>query len=111
MTKISCTNNYKSNYSAVPARIPAHTNSISASAVPARSSFAEYSSENLKSYLPSFCSLKTNSTFPSEAKQIKTIKKKLDDETQQIFSKLEEKGILKDTSFNSDNPISSGVGL
>ncbi len=106
MLNILSINNQKIGYSAIPARQTSISpnNFITDNPIN-KNSYKKYSVENLQSYIPSFSRLNKKSALPSERKQIKVIKNKLDNESQEIFNKLQAKGILQDNSSNDGTTV------
>ena len=74
-----------------------------------KQNFVQYSAENLKAYIPSFSAKQkeTNSTnnIPSRNQQIRTIKSKLDKNSQLLLNRLEQNGILDDNNSNDGSTV------
>lgn len=74
-----------------------------------KQNFVQYSAENLKAYIPSFSAKQkeTNNTnnIPSRNQQIRTIKSKLDKNSQLLLNRLEQNGILDDNNSNDGSTV------
>lgn len=80
---------------------------VSNSNVSVPADLAKVSAENLRAYIPSFTANTeaTNNTIPSRQVQIKTVKSKLDKQSQLTLNKLEKAGILDNKDSNDGSSV------
>ena len=69
---------------------------------------SKITNENFKAYIPSFKrtnKTETNTQLPSPEEQLRTVKAKLDKNSQIVLNRLEQKGILTDNSSNDGSTV------